>query len=196
MPKEWRRGRDSNPRYELSPYNGLANPRAETVNPFDRPQKPNETASITPRGQRFSREDLGLARAQDPAQRPAKPVKSIEALLSRFAVSPSGCHEWTGSTNGKGYGVLLLGIDGRKVLFLAHRLQWMHHHGHIPERGIIMHKCDNRRCLRIEHLDLGTQYDNMHDMMQKGRQNHSGLLNYRGPAQYPAQPRKEEPDHG
>lgn len=196
MAKEWRRGRDSNPRYELSPYNGLANPRAETVNPFDRPQKTNETASITPRGQRFSREDLGLARAQDPAQRKTKPLKPIEDLLSRFAVSPRGCHEWTGSTNGKGYGVLLLGIDGRKALFLAHRLQWMHHNGHIPAGGIIMHKCDNKRCLRIEHLALGTQYDNMHDMMQKGRQNHSGLLNYRGPAQYPAQARKEDPDHG
>ena len=120
----------------------------------------------------------------------------MEVLLSRYAVSESGCHEWTGSTNGKGYGVLLLGFDGRKVLFLAHRLQWMHHNGQIPAGGIIMHRCDNKRCLRIEHLGLGTQYDNMHDMMQKGRQNHSGLLNYRGPAQYPAHPRKKDSGHG
>jgi hypothetical protein len=196
MAKEWRRGWDSNPRMGFTPINGLANPRAETTNPFERPQIPDGMGAQTPREQRFSREDLGLARAQDPAQRKTKPVKPIEDLLSRFVVTPSGCHEWTGSTNGKGYGVLLLGIDGRKVLFLAHRLQWMHHHGHIPPAGIIMHKCDNRRCLRIEHLALGTQYDNMHDMMRKGRQDHSGLLNYRGPAHYPAQSRKKDSDHG
>lgn len=32
-----------------------------------------------------------------------------------------------------------------------------------------MHKCDNRACVRPDHLKIGTQIENMHDMTSKGR---------------------------
>lgn len=33
-----------------------------------------------------------------------------------------------------------------------------------------MHSCDNRACINIDHLELGTAKDNMQDMGRKGRQ--------------------------
>jgi hypothetical protein len=33
----------------------------------------------------------------------------------------------------------------------------------------VRHKCDNRACLRIDHLEIGTQADNIADMDNRGR---------------------------
>jgi hypothetical protein len=41
---------------------------------------------------------------------------------------------------------------------------------HISENLHILHKCDNRRCVRPDHLFLGTNYDNVIDKVNKNRQ--------------------------
>lgn len=33
----------------------------------------------------------------------------------------------------------------------------------------MLHSCDNRRCVRPDHLFLGTVADNVHDMIRKNR---------------------------
>lgn len=51
----------------------------------------------------------------------------------------------------------------------AHRLAWIEAHGPIPKGLCVCHRCDNRRCINVEHLFLGTTRDNARDCWAKGR---------------------------
>jgi hypothetical protein len=35
--------------------------------------------------------------------------------------------------------------------------------------GVVRHKCDNSGCVSPDHLEVGTQQDNMDDMWRRGR---------------------------
>ena len=45
----------------------------------------------------------------------------------------------------------------------------MARYGEIPKGLLVMHKCDTRACCNPDHLQLGTQKDNMADCAAKGR---------------------------
>lgn len=54
----------------------------------------------------------------------------------------------------------------------AHRAAWELTNGVIPNELILLHKCDTKRCVRLSHLQLGTNADNSKDMVEKNRQTH------------------------
>ena len=48
-------------------------------------------------------------------------------------------------------------------------MSWQLTHGPIPEGLWVLHRCDNRKCVRPDHLFLGTSLENNRDMYAKGR---------------------------
>lgn len=78
-----------------------------------------------------------------------------------------GCWEWKGARNGKRYGHLRRPRGG---MVKAHRFSWELHNGRTVPAGIkVCHACDNPPCVRPDHLFLGTQLQNVADMLAKGR---------------------------
>jgi hypothetical protein len=94
---------------------------------------------------------------------PNKPL--AQRFWEKVAIGPaSACWEWQ-ATRRNGYGRFKVG--GRLVS--AHRLAYELHHGPIPRGVIVRHSCHNPSCCNPSHLRLGSQKDNVHDMIAAGR---------------------------
>lgn len=78
----------------------------------------------------------------------------------------SPCIEWTGWLERNGYGKTK--FEGRSEW--AHRVAWIKANGQpIPKGMVVRHKCDNPPCVNPDHLELGTQRDNMADALERNR---------------------------
>lgn len=86
-------------------------------------------------------------------------------VLDRYKVVGE-CWEWTGVKQNNGYGWC-----GRR---LAHRATYEDLIGPIPDGMNVLHSCDNRLCIRLEHLRLGTQSENIQEMLRKNRNSKGG----------------------
>ena len=79
------------------------------------------------------------------------------------AITETGCHIFMGPTS-RGYGrVYITGmghVGAHRVAFGMDK---------IPKGKMVLHKCDVRCCVNPDHLFLGTNTDNMRDMVAKGR---------------------------
>lgn len=81
----------------------------------------------------------------------------------------ASCWEWRRSCGSHGYGQY---YEERGKPIAAHRFAWTVTKGQIPGGLHVLHRCDNKKCVRPDHLFLGTQADNMRDMREKGRHSH------------------------
>lgn len=84
-------------------------------------------------------------------------------------VNTDECIEWDGCLSSNGYGKGGYGPRGSRGWDYAHRFVWMEERGEIPEGMYVLHKCDNRPCINIDHLFLGTALTNSLDARSKGR---------------------------
>lgn len=103
-----------------------------------------------------------------------QPVKDPVTRFWSYVNKTAGCWEWTGALSkkgdrrqrGAGYGHFMVTW---KTITMAHRYSWELAHGPIPAGVFVCHRCDNPKCVRPEHLFLGTALDNTRDMIAKGR---------------------------
>lgn len=105
-------------------------------------------------------------------------IDPTEIDLARFMsyVAMTGeCHVWMGCRTRNGYGQ----IGGKRRLgvsrmLLAHRVSHELFKGPIPTDKIVLHRCDNRACVRPSHLQIGSQSENIQDSVSKGRYQKKG----------------------
>lgn len=95
-----------------------------------------------------------------------KRYASIDDVLANTHTTESGCMEWQGAINKDGYAACnAYGLFKSQALHReVHRL----HTGETPE--VVMHSCDNTRCINPAHLVGGTPETNLLDKFVKNRQ--------------------------
>lgn len=86
-------------------------------------------------------------------------------LLEKGDHVGSDCIEYTGYVSKVGYGLQYDPVFKKTIS--AHRFTFRENHGYLPP--VVMHTCDNKRCVNPNHLVGGTQAENIQDCSRKGR---------------------------
>lgn len=89
----------------------------------------------------------------------------MDRFWSKVDMNPYHCWEWLASTDGRGYGQFRLNKKTPKAHLVSYELTY----GPRPNDLVVRHTCDNTLCVRPDHLILGTQYDNVRDMITRKR---------------------------
>lgn len=87
----------------------------------------------------------------------------------------TGCLLWTGNVYPGEFPYGRIVVDGLSTV--THRVAWEVAYGCIPMGQVVRHRCDNPRCIDPTHLLLGTQVDNMQDMIIRRRFDRTGERN-------------------
>ncbi len=92
-----------------------------------------------------------------------------EYMKSRTVTLASGCVEWTGPRNGKGYGQTVTFGAASDVPRGAHRLAlFLANGGRLTDGLLVCHRCDNPPCCNPAHLYEGTPKQNGRDRAERG----------------------------
>jgi DNA-binding transcriptional regulator YiaG len=93
-----------------------------------------------------------------------KIIEDFETQLWSKVEKTKDCWLWKGAKI-KGYG----SIRHKGKHYYVHRLVWELKNGIIPNGLMVCHHCDTPACVRLNHLFLGTQAENIKDMYAKSR---------------------------
>lgn len=85
---------------------------------------------------------------------------------------PDRCWHWLGGFDkrlGAEYGKAYMRlVGGGRRQFQAHRVSHALFNGPVPHGKLVMHSCDNKRCVNPNHLSIGTDLLNSRDASVKG----------------------------
>ena len=96
---------------------------------------------------------------------------SDEIRFWKYVQKTENCWIWIGNKFPNKYGQFSI----KSYPVLAHRFSYELAYGEISSPDLfVCHKCDNNPCVNPEHLFLGTQKENIQDMISKGRINRKG----------------------
>jgi hypothetical protein len=95
----------------------------------------------------------------------SKNREPLEIVFSSRFKKTDGCWEWMGLLDGYGYGL----IDHGCKRYRAHVLALEYDGRPKPAGMVAMHKCDNPKCVRPDHLEWGTPKQNVNDAAKKDR---------------------------
>lgn len=91
---------------------------------------------------------------------------SNHAIPVLWVQNEQGCHVVVSHTiSSNGYPKI--GIAGTQKN--AARAVWEFLRGPIDDGIVVRHKCDNPTCINLDHLELGTQLQNIQDAVERGR---------------------------
>lgn len=117
---------------------------------------------------------FGHPDADRPLNTHVSPEASMQERINRRideGLTDNECWEWRGAlggrkANGIGYGKFTV----RGVQYDAHRVSWeLANRQEIPSDSHVLHRCDNPLCVNPKHLRLGSNDDNIADMVGKWR---------------------------
>lgn len=105
-------------------------------------------------------------------ERTASSEEGRERFFSRVSKGAANdCWERNSTRSKRNYGLLSYTPTRKgRVYLYAHRISFFLEHGFLPAELDVLHTCDNPPCVNPAHLFLGTQEDNVADMVQKERQ--------------------------
>lgn len=106
----------------------------------------------------------------NPLGKTGKPKKnncivSFIELVDSIPINQNGCKIWPLGINSQGYGNY--SIDN--MTYSVHRLLYTTVNNKSYYGFVVRHKCDNRACCNIDHLEIGTQSDNLMDASKRNR---------------------------
>ena len=108
----------------------------------------------------------------DPLGGNASPPRSIEDVAAKFhdgyTVDENGCWVWGRSVTSTGYPQF--SALGRHVV--GHRWSYEQFVGPIPDDMLVCHKCDVKRCVNPDHLEVGSPRKNTQDAYDRGLMHH------------------------
>jgi hypothetical protein len=105
---------------------------------------------------------LYVKRGQDPNSREHLAARLLNGVES---TPTDGCWNWARASRSDGRAQMT--VNSRTIA--AARVAFMVWNGEIPDGAMVLHKCDNPRCIRPDHLELGDQAKNMGDCAARGR---------------------------